>query len=130
MKAHCPQPGLAMGPTQISLKRAYAPASADDGVRILVERLWPRGVTKADAAIDHWAKDVAPTPELRTWFGHRPARWAMFRKRYRLELSENLSAVNSLRELCAGQRVTFIFAAKDVSRNGAVVLKEYLDAEI
>ena len=62
MKAQCSQPGLVMGPTQISLKRAYAPASADDGVRILVERLWPRGVTKADAAIDHWAKEVAPTP--------------------------------------------------------------------
>ena len=119
-----------MPSTQISLKRAYEPASADDGVRILVERLWPRGLTKADAAIDHWVKDVAPTPGLRTWYGHRPARWRDFRMRYHSELNENRSMVNSLRELCSGQRVTFIFAAKDVARNGAVVLKEYLEAEI
>ena len=118
-----------MPSTQISLKRAYEPASADDGVRILVERLWPRGLTKADAALDHWAKDVAPTSELRTWFGHRPERWQEFQTRYRLELKQNRSAVSSLWERCAGQRVTFIFAAKDVSRNGAIVLKNYLDAE-
>ena len=114
---------------QIRLKRAYEPASADDGVRILVERLWPRGLTKAAAAIDHWVKDVAPTSELRTWFGHRPARWPAFRRRYRVELNENPSAVSALRELCSGQPVTFIFAAKDVLRNGAVVLKDYLEAE-
>ncbi len=118
-----------MSSTQISLKRAYEPASADDGVRILVERLWPRGLTKADAALDHWAKDVAPTSELRTWFGHRPERWQEFQTRYRLELNENRSAVSSLWERCRGQPVTFIFAAKDVSRNGAIVLKDYLDAE-
>ena len=118
-----------MPSTKIRLKRVYEPASADDGVRILVERLWPRGLTKIYAAIDHWVKDVAPTSELRTWFGHRPARWKEFRKRYRLELNENRSAMSSLRELCLGQRVTFIFAAKDVLQNGAVVLKEYLDAE-
>ena len=118
-----------MPSTQISLKRVYEPASADDGVRILVERLWPRGRTKADAAIDHWVKDVAPTPGLRTWYGHRTERWREFRKRYRRELDENRSAVTSLRELCSGKRVTFIFAAKDVVRNGAAVLMEYLDAE-
>ncbi len=127
-KARCSQLDLAMPSTQIRLKRVYESASADDGVRILVERLWPRGLTKADAAIDHWVKDVAPTSELRTWFGHRPARWQEFRTRYRLELNKNRSAVSSLRELCSGQRVTFIFATKDVFRNGAVVLKEYLDA--
>ena len=119
---------LGMASTHISLKRAYEPASADDGVRILVERLWPRGVTKTDAALDHWAKDIAPTGELRSWFGHRPERWRDFRTRYRRELNENQTDVNSLRDLCAGQRVTFIFAAKDLLRNGAVVLKEYLDA--
>ena len=118
-----------MPPTHISLKRVYEQASGEDGVRILVERLWPRGLTKADAAVDHWVKDVAPTSELRTWYGHRPARWREFRTRYRLELKQNRSAVGSLRELCSGQQVTFIFAAKDVLRNGAVVLKEYLDAE-
>ena len=118
-----------MPSTRIRLKRAYEPASADDGMRILVERLWPRGLTKENVAIDHWAKDIAPTPELRTWFGHRPERWQEFRTRYQLELKKNQSAVTSLWELCSGQRVTFVFAAKDVIRNGAVVLKEYLDAE-
>ena len=118
-----------MASTPISLKRAYEPASPDDGVRILVERLWPRGLTKADAALDYWAKDVAPTSELRTWFGHRPERWQEFQTRYRLELNENRLAVSSLWELCSGQQVTFIFAAKDLSRNGAIVLKEYFDAE-
>lgn len=125
---HYSQLDLVMPSTQIRLKRVYEKASADDGVRILVERLWPRGLTKADAAIDHWVKDVAPTSELRTWFGHRSARWQGFRTRYRLELNANRSAVSSLWELCSGERVTFIFAAKDVFRNEAVVLKEYLDA--
>ncbi len=129
MLARCSQLDLAMPSTQIRLKRAYEPASADDGVRILVERLWPRGLTKAAAAIDYWVKDVAPTTELRTWFGHRPARWQKFRTRYLLELNENRSAVSSLRELCSGQRVTFVFATKDTFHNGAVVLKEYIDAE-
>ncbi len=116
-----------MPSTQIGLKRVYETASTDDGLRLLVERLWPRGLTKADAAIDHWVKDIAPTPTLRTWYGHRPERWQEFRARYRLELDENQAAIKSLRELCAGQQVTFVFAAKDVLRNGAVVLKEYID---
>jgi len=115
--------------SQIFLKRAYLPASADDGVRVLVERLWPRGLSKADAAIDRWFKNIAPTPGLRTWFGHRPERWQAFQARYRLELDDNQPVVNDLRTLCARQRVTFIFAAKDVLRNGAVVLKDYLDAK-
>jgi len=117
-----------MPSTQIRLKRVYEPASAEDGVRILVERLWPRGLSKANVAADHWAKDVAPTSELRTWFGHCPERWQEFQVRYWLELDESQSAVSALRDLCSGQRVTFIFAAKDVLCNSAVVLKEYLDA--
>ena len=72
----------------------------------------------------------APTARLRTWFGHRPGRWREFRTRYRLELNENRSELSALRDLCSGKRVTFVFAAKDVSRNGAVVLKDYLEAEI
>ena len=118
-----------MPSTQIRLKRVYEPASAEDGVRILVERLWPRGLSKADVSADHWAKDVAPTSELRTWFGHDPERWQEFQMRYRLELDENRSAVSALRNMCSGQHVTFIFAAKDVHRNSAVVLKKYLDAK-
>ena len=111
---------------RIALKRAYESPSDDDGLRILVERLWPRGVSKADAAIDHWAKDVVPTPQLRTWFGHRPERWAVFRQRYRDELIENVLRVDSLKKLCAGRRVTFVFAAKDVEQNGATVLRKLL----
>ena len=118
-----------MPSTEIRLKRVYEPASADDGMRILVERLWPRGLTKANVAVDHWVKDVAPTAELRSWYGHRPARWREFQTLYRLELDENRSAVSSFRELCAGKRVTFIFAAKDIHRNSAVVLKEYLETD-
>lgn len=129
MLARCSQLDLVMLSTQIRLKRAYQPASNDDGMRILVERLWPRGLTKANVAVDHWVKDVAPTSELRNWYGHRPARWQEFRTRYRRELNKNPSAVSSLLKLCSGQRVTFIFAAKDVLRNSAVVLKEYLDVE-
>jgi uncharacterized protein YeaO (DUF488 family) len=111
---------------EIELKRAYEAPSGHDGLRILVERLWPRGLTKAEAAIDHWMKDLAPSSELRTWFGHRPDRWPEFRRRYRAELLSNHAAVDSLRALCAGQQVTFVFAAKDVDRNSAVVLKEFL----
>ncbi len=115
---------------QIKLKRAYEVPSNDDGLRILVERLWPRGLSKADVAIDHWMKDVAPTPQLRTWFGHRAERWEEFRGRYRAELIGNRATVNALRSLCAGQRVTFVFAARNVQQNGAVVLREFLLSEL
>ena len=87
-------------------------------MRILVERLWPRGLSKADAAIDRWMKDIAPTSELRTWFGHRAERWPEFRKRYRAELKRNVAPVEELRGLCGKHRVSFIFAARDVERNG------------
>ncbi len=115
-----------MSPPRIALKRAYQTPSDDDGLRLLVERLWPRGLSKADAAIDHWMKDVAPSPQLRTWFGHRPERWAEFRGRYRAELIENAETVDALKKLCAGRQVTFVFAAKDVERNSAVVLRDFL----
>ena len=88
--------------------------------------MWPRGVSKSNAAIDHWMKDVAPTPELRTWYGHRPERWTEFAKRYRAELTENKAAVEALRALCAGKRVTFVLAAKDVERSSAVILRDFL----
>jgi len=110
----------------IALKRAYETPTDGDGLRILVERLWPRGLSKANAAIDHWAKDVAPTPGLRTWFGHRPERWEAFRRRYGAELTENAPAVDALKAFCAGNRVTFVFAAKDVEKNSAIVLRAFL----
>ncbi len=115
-----------MSSLEIELKRAYELPADHDGLRVLVERLWPRGLTKAEAGIDHWVKDVAPSPELRTWFGHRPDRWQEFCRRYRAELKSNHEAVDRLRTLCTGQQVTFVFAAKDVERNSAVVLKEFL----
>lgn len=111
----------------INLKRAYDEAAAADGTRILVERLWPRGVTKERAAIDHWVKDVAPSPELRRWYDHQPERWPEFQKRYQAELDANGEAVASLNELCANGPVTFVFAARDTARNGAVALKDYLE---
>ena len=108
------------------MKRAYEAPADDDGLRIFVERLWPRGLSKTDAAFDHWTKDVAPTPRLRAWFGHRPERWAAFRERYGVELTENAATVDALKKLCAGRQVTFVFAAKDVERNSAVVLRDFL----
>lgn len=112
--------------TIIHLKRAYDPVSADDGLRILVERLWPRGVRKESLALDHWAKQIAPSPELRTWYGHVPDRWPEFSERYRSELDANLSEVADLARRIDGRVVSFLFAARDVERNSAVVLKAFL----
>ena len=113
---------------KIKLKRAYEDADPNDGIRILVERLWPRGVTKAAAAIDHWFKDIAPSSELRKWFSHRPERWGEFQKRYWAELAQNQEKVADLRAICLNEKVTFVFAARDTTRNGAVVLKQYLES--
>lgn len=99
-------------PPMIRLKRIYAPASPDDGLRVLVDRVWPRGVSRARAAIDLWAQDVAPSTPLRQWFGHQPARWPAFRDRYLAEL--------------AGQRVTLLYGARDGVPNHAQVLQQYL----
>ena len=118
-----------MSAIAIKLKRAYDPPATDDGVRILVERLWPRGLTNSDAAIDHWLKDIAPTPHLRKWFDHRPERWEEFRRRYVAELAANDVAADELKCLCRNNVVTFVFAARDVERNGAVVLREFLLAK-
>jgi uncharacterized protein YeaO (DUF488 family) len=115
-----------MSALNITLKRAYLPPASDDGTRILVERLWPRGLTKEKAAIDHWVKDIAPSPELRKWYGHEPDRWEEFQQRYRIELKKNKPAVKELLALCTGNQVTFVFAAKDEDRNSAVLLRSYL----
>jgi uncharacterized protein YeaO (DUF488 family) len=95
-------------------------------LRILVERLWPRGLSKERAEIDAWFKAVAPSPELRRWFGHDPAKWEQFRKRYWAELDANPDAVAELRQKAHGATVTFIYAARDEAHNGALALKEYL----
>ncbi len=110
----------------IAVKRVYEPAAAGDGQRVLVDRLWPRGVKKEDAHLDLWLKDVAPSDELRKWFGHDPDRWAEFRKRYREELKAKAEAIEELRALLAKGKVTLLFGAHDERHNNAVVLAEYL----
>ena len=110
----------------IRLKRAYEPSEKSDGVRVLVERLWPRGISKETAALDHWVKNIAPSPELRKWYGHDPDKWLEFRERYLGELRQNEQELNALRAICEAGKVTFIFAAKDEERNSAVVLRDYL----
>ncbi|WP_437191327.1 DUF488 domain-containing protein [Planctomicrobium sp. SH527] len=110
----------------IQLKRVYEEHSKQDGLRILVERLWPRGVSKAKAAIDLWLKDLAPSKELRTWFHHDQERWDEFRKRYRAELSEKGDLLTLLKYRTTEGTVTFVYAASDEERNSAVALKQYL----
>jgi uncharacterized protein YeaO (DUF488 family) len=110
----------------IQLKRAYDAASPSDGERILVERLWPRGVTKARAAVDLWLKEIAPSTELRQWFGHDPAKWKPFEKRYWKELQANEKVVDVLRQKMKRGAVTLIYAARDREHNSALVLKEFL----
>ncbi|HYK82461.1 MAG TPA: DUF488 family protein [Gemmatimonadales bacterium] len=110
----------------ISLKRAYAAPSRGDGYRILVERLWPRGLSKQRAQIDLWAKAAAPSPTLRRWFSHDPKKWTEFKRRYFRELRAHPEALEPIRERLRAGRVTFVFAARDVRFNNAVALKQYL----
>lgn len=111
----------------IRLKRIYDPSSAEDGARILVDGMWPRGIRKADARIDAWMRDIAPSTGLRKWFGHDPARWDEFRSRYHAELDERPALVEELRARVAGGTVTLCYAARDREHNNAVALKEYLE---
>lgn len=113
---------------QIWLKRVYEEPGPRDGTRVLVDRLWPRGVSKAKAAIDLWLKEIAPSEDLRKWFGHDPEKWENFKIRYFCELNTvGKKAVTELRRIAAGGRITLVFAAKDERFNNAVVLKEYLE---
>jgi len=112
--------------TNVLLKRAYEPPEPADGTRILVDRLWPRGVSKGDAAIAHWVKEFAPSAELRTWFGHDPARFAEFERRYIAELHSNPAALAELRALARKGTVTLVYAARDEAHNDAVVLRKVL----
>lgn len=110
----------------VKLKRAYEPAAADDGTRVLIDRLWPRGVSKDDAALDLWLKDLAPSTELRKWFGHDPARWAEFQDRYADEVRQQPEAFKQLRDLAQNGRVTLVYSAHDEEHNDAVVLRSLL----
>jgi uncharacterized protein YeaO (DUF488 family) len=112
--------------SHIRLKRVYEPPSPEDGVRVLVDRLWPRGLRKADAAIDRWMKDIAPSTELRQWFGHDPERWQEFRRRYARELRQHATTIDELHELAQHKTVTLVFGARDEEHNDAVALREVL----
>jgi uncharacterized protein YeaO (DUF488 family) len=113
--------------SMIKLKRAYEPPSKDDGLRILVERLWPRGVSKQKAKIDLWLKALAPSTELRKWYGHDPSKWPQFRKRYWAELKQQGDVTTLLKYLAEERTVTFIYAASDEERNSALALKAFLE---
>ena len=110
----------------VAIRRAYEEPGPADGTRVLVDRLWPRGLSKERAAVDLWLKDVSPSPELRRWYGHDPAKWDEFQERYRTELRQNKDAVDELRRKCRGKTVTFVYAARDAAHNSALVLKDYL----
>jgi uncharacterized protein YeaO (DUF488 family) len=116
----------AVAPRNVKLKRAYETPASDDGTRILIDRLWPRGLKKADAAIDQWMKDIAPSTELRKWFGHDPERWPEFRRRYRSEIRDHPEQLDRLRTLAQHGRITLVFSAHDEAHNDAVVLREFL----
>jgi uncharacterized protein YeaO (DUF488 family) len=114
----------------IILKRAYDPATSADGVRYLVERLWPRGVKKTALRIDAWMKDVAPSAALRRWFGHDPKKWSEFRRRYHDELRAGADALEPIVKAARRGRVTLVYSSHDTEHNNAVALKEYLDARM
>lgn len=120
--------GKVAGRTMVlHVKRVYEDVAGTDGKRILVDRLWPRGLTKAKAKVDIWLKAVAPSPDLRRWFGHDPAKWSEFRRRYRLELENNPAAVAELRNEIGRSAATLLYGARDEAHNQAIVLKEFLD---
>jgi uncharacterized protein YeaO (DUF488 family) len=111
----------------IGLKRAWDPPAESDGYRALVDRVWPRGITKEALRIDTWLKELAPSTALRKWFGHDPARWEEFRERYFRELDGQRPALEELARRAGEGQVTLVFAARDAERNNAVALKDYLE---
>lgn len=111
----------------ISLKRAYDPPAPGDGFRLLVDRMWPRGVSKDSAKMDSWLKEIAPSVGLRKWFGHDPKKWDEFRNRYFSELRANEEPLAQVRALVRRGKVTFVYAAKDTLHNNAVALKEFIE---
>lgn len=112
----------------VAIKRVYEAPDNADGQRVLVDRLWPRGVAKKDAALALWLKEIAPSDDLRKWFGHDPERWAEFQKRYRAELDANKETVAQLRGVLREGKVTLLYGAHDEVHNNAAALKEYLQA--
>jgi uncharacterized protein YeaO (DUF488 family) len=115
-----------IGARNIRLKRAYGQPAPEDGTRVLIDRLWPRGVKKADAAIDRWLKNISPSTPLRKWFRHDPARWQEFRRRYAAEIHHHPDQLSELRALARKGLLTLVFAARDELHNDAVVLRAVL----
>ena len=116
-----------MAKSELRVKRVYEPPSPEDGFRVLVDRLWPRGVAKKEAAIGLWLKEIGPSDGLRRWFGHDPAKWAGFKKRYAAELDGRRRELGMLRDKMAGGPVTLVYGAKDTEHNNAVALRDYLE---
>jgi uncharacterized protein YeaO (DUF488 family) len=113
---------------EIKIKRSYNSPSNDDGYRILVDRLWPRGISKKKAKIDFWPKELAPSTELRRWYGHDPEKWSEFKSRYFAELDDNPELVNELLEHVRKGTVTFTYSSKEHRLNNAVALKKYVES--
>ena len=111
---------------RVRIKRAYEPAAAADGVRVLVDRLWPRGIGKQQAVLDEWMKQIAPSAELRKWFGHEPAKWLEFQRRYKAELRQHHAELERLREIAMKGTLTLVYGARDEAHNDAVVLRDVL----
>ena len=111
------------------IKRAYEEAAKEDGCRVLVDRIWPRGLSKEKAHIDEWIKEVAPSGDLRKWFGHEPEKWAEFKRRYFRELDGHKEEIQTLRKRTRKEHVTLVYAAKDEEHNNAVALREYLQTK-
>ena len=114
----------------IRVKRVYEPSAKSDGVRILVDHLWPRGVKKEAAQVERWLKPVSPSDELRSWFGHEPAKWKEFQRRYFAELKQKPEAWAPLLEAARTKDITLVFSARDIEHNNAVALKAYLERKL
>ncbi len=111
---------------KVLLKRIYEPTKASDGQRVLVDRLWPRGISKERAKLKLWLKEIAPSTELRKWFNHDPKKWPEFQKRYKQELRNNRYAVNQLKSLAKKQTVTLLYGARDEEHNEALVIQQFI----
>jgi len=114
----------------VRIRRVYDPPEPEDGFRILIDRVWPRGVSKEEARVDEWRRDLAPSTELRRWFGHDPARFDEFRRRYRAELEQAADALDELVERARDGVVTLVYGARDTEHNNAVVLRELLEERL
>jgi uncharacterized protein YeaO (DUF488 family) len=126
MLVQCKQVMKTIRAANVKLKRAYEAPAAEDGTRILVDRLWPRGVSKKDAALSLWMKEIAPSAELRKWFGHDPDRWNEFRRRYASEINRNSHLFDQLRSLALEGPITLIYSAHDEIHNSAIVLRDVM----